>query len=142
MKLTVIKTRGGDVVKFDRTRIEIVIEKAGEAAGILDHSYVENITDNVIKELINYLIQLEEEGFVTVEMIQDQVEKELMEAGHFDIAKKFILYRNERLKQRQKQKDIIEKKLEQHTLKITKTSGKKEIFDMEKVRKTYKLVSY
>lgn len=142
MELKVIKTRDWDLVKFDRSRIEIVIEKAGEAAGILDHSYVEEVTDNVIKELINNLIQLEEEDFVTIEMIQDGVEKELMELGYFDIAKKFILYRNERNKQRQKQKDIIEKKLEQNTLKIIKTSWEKEVFDMEKVRKTYKLVSY
>jgi anaerobic ribonucleoside-triphosphate reductase len=31
MKLKVIKTRDGDLVNFDRTRIERVIEKAAES---------------------------------------------------------------------------------------------------------------
>jgi len=34
MKINAIQTRDGDIVKFDRTRIERVIEKAAEAVGL------------------------------------------------------------------------------------------------------------
>ena len=75
-------------------------------------------------------------------MIQDQVERELMESGHFDVMKHFIIYRNDQLKLREKAKEKIEKKLDQKTFKIKKSTGEKESFDIEKIRKTYKIVSY
>jgi ribonucleoside-diphosphate reductase alpha chain len=56
--------------------------------------------------------------------------------------KSFIIYRSERKKDREEAQEKVEKKLESQTLKITKTNGKKEVFDMEKVRETYKRVSY
>jgi hypothetical protein len=55
-------------------------------------------------------------------MIQDQVEIVLMESGHFQVMKHFIIYRNDRNKRREKAKEKIEKKIEQNTLKIKKTS--------------------
>jgi ribonucleotide reductase alpha subunit len=60
--------------------------------------------------------------FITIEIIQDQVEKELMESGHFQVMKHFIIYRNERNKRREKAKEKIEKKLDQKTFKIIKTT--------------------
>jgi len=75
-------------------------------------------------------------------MIQDQVERELMESGHFDVMKNFIIYRNEQIKKREKAQEKVEKKLEQKTFKILKSTGEKENFNIEKVRKTYKIVSY
>lgn len=140
--LEVIKTRDGDLIKFDRTRIEIVIEKAAESAWILDMTFVEDITDKVIENLKEILIKSDGTEFITIETIQDQVEKELMDSWNFDVSKSFILYRNERQKQRERQKEILEKKLENNTFKIIKTTWKKESFDMEKIRKTYKIVSY
>jgi ribonucleoside-diphosphate reductase alpha chain len=65
-----------------------------------------------------------------------------MEEGYFDIAKTYIIYRDERQKLRDKQREKVEKKLEKNTLKIVKTNGKKENFDIEKVKNTYKRVSY
>jgi ribonucleotide reductase alpha subunit len=55
-------------------------------------------------------------------MIQDTVERELMEAGHFEVMKHFIIYRNEQIKKREKAKEKIEKKLEKKTFKILKTT--------------------
>jgi hypothetical protein len=65
-----------------------------------------------------------------------------METGHFNVMKHFIIYRNEQKIKREKEKEKIEKKLEQNTFKIIKSTGEKENFDIEKVRKTYKIVSY
>lgn len=142
MKIKVIKTRDWDLVNFDRTRIEIAIEKAWESAGEHDMNFVEIVTDKVIENLKKRLIKSDGSEFITIEMIQDQVERELMESGHFNVMKNFILYRNERRKLRDKNKEKIEKKLEHNTLKIIKTNWKRENFDIEKVKKTYKIVSY
>ena len=40
--------------------------------------------------------------FIDIEMIQDQVERELMESGHFEVMKHFIIYRNDRIKRRER----------------------------------------
>ena len=142
MKLKVIKTREGDLVNFDRSRIERVIEKAAEAVWEITIWFVDEVTDKVIDRLKEFLINTDGAEFVTIEMIQDQVEIVLMESGHFQVMKHFIIYRNDRNKRREKAKEKIEKKIEQNTLKIKKTSWDKENFDIEKVRKTYKIVSY
>ena len=142
MELKVIKTRDGDLIPFDRTRIERVIEKATESVGANNPTFVDTITDNVLERLIDFLVNSEGEEFITVEFIQDMVERELMESGNFDIMKHFIIYRNDRIQERVKQKEKVEKKLESQTLKIVKSNGKKEAFDIEKIRNTYKKVSY
>ena len=142
MKLKVIKTREWDLVNFDRTRIERVIEKATESVWRVDLLLVEEVTDRVIENLKEFLVSSEWTEFVTIEMIQDQVERELMESGHFDVMKHFIIYRNDMIKKREKAQEKVEKKLEQKTFKILKTTWEKENFDIEKIRKTYKIVSY
>ncbi len=142
MKLKVIKTREGDLVNFDRTRIERVIEKAAESVWSIKLSFIEDVTDRVIDRLKEFMINSDGTEFVTIEMIQDSVERELMESGHFDVMKNFIIYRNEMNKKREKAKEKIEKKLEKKTFKILKTNWEKESFDIEKIRKTYKIVSY
>ncbi len=142
MEVKFIKTREGDLVNFDRTRIERVIEKAAEAIWNNDFDFVDDVTDKVIENLSNYLDDCEWEAVITIEMAQDQIERVLMKEGHFEVMKHFIIYRNERSKIREKQKEKVEKKLEKNTFKITKTTWKKENFDIEKVRKTYKIVSY
>ena len=130
MELKVIKTRDGDLIPFDRTRIERVIEKATESVGANNPTFVDTITDNVLERLIDFLVNSEGEEFITVEFIQDMVERELMESGNFDIMKHFIIYRNDRIQERVKQKEKVEKKLESQTLKIVKSNGKKEAFDI------------
>ncbi|QFR39669.1 ribonucleoside-diphosphate reductase subunit alpha [Candidatus Gracilibacteria bacterium 28_42_T64] len=142
MKLKVIKTRESDLVLFDRSRVERAIEKAAEASNILDISFVDAITDNIIQKLEDNLVSSEPGNVITIEDIQDAIEVELMEQKYFDVAKQFIIYRDERRKKRQKQKEKLEKKIETNTLKIIKKNGKKEAFDMDKVKETYKKVSY
>jgi anaerobic ribonucleoside-triphosphate reductase len=140
MPLESIKNREGDVVYFDRTRIERALEKAAEAINYRDLSFVEPVTDCVVKKLLK--ISAQEEKFITIEEIQDIVEQELMKADIFPVLKEYILYRNEQNQARSKQRQKIEKKLEKHTLKIVKTDGSKEKFNIAKVKKTYKRVNY
>lgn len=142
MELKYIKTREGDVVNFDRSRIERVIEKAAESVSETDFDFVDVVTDKVIKKLEEFLEKSEWQEIVTVEIIQDRIERELMKAWKFDVMKHFIIYRNDRARIREKAKEKVEKKLEQNSLKITKSNWETEKFDIEKIRKTYKIVSY
>jgi len=142
MKLKVIKTRESDLVLFDRSRVERAIEKAAEASNVLDIAFVELVTDNVIQKLEDHLVSSEPDSIVTIEDIQNAIEVELMEQKYFDVAKQFIIYRDERRKKRQKQQEKLEKKIETNTLKIIKKNGKKEAFELDKVKETYKKVSY
>lgn len=142
MGIKVIKTRDWDLLNFDRSRIERVIEKAAESVWEKNLDFVDFITDNVIKSLELKLEKFDKSQFITVEMIQDQVERELMEAWYFQVMKHFIIYRSKRSEARERAKEKVEKKLSENTFKITKTTGKKENFDISKIEKTYKIVSY
>lgn len=82
------------------------------------------------------------ERTLSIEDIQDVVENVLMDSEYKDIAKQYILYRAERASERRKKREETEKKIEKNTLKIVKANGKKETFDREKIRETYKRVSY
>ncbi len=127
MELKVIKTREGDLVNFDRTRIERVVEKAAESVGENGLKFVDDITDGVIENLKEILLNSDRTEFITIEIIQDQIERELMESGHFAVMKHFIIYRNDRSKRREIEKEKVEKKLEKNTFKIIKTTWKKKV---------------
>lgn len=142
MVIKVIKTRDWDLVNFDRSRIERVIEKAAESVWEKDLSFVDLVTDKVIESLNLKLEKFDKSQFITIEMIQDQVERELMESWYFKVMKHFIIYRNKRSEARELAKEKVEKKLSENTFKINKTNWKKENFDMSKIEKTYKIVSF
>jgi len=142
MKITYIQNRQWDLITFDRTRIERAIEKASEATGSLDHSFVDDLTGDIIQYMVDILLDQESEKIFGIEEIQDIIEQKLMEKGYFTVAKKYIIYRETRRQERQKQHEVDQEKLKENELFITKTSGEKEIFDMEKIRETYKRVSF
>ncbi|MCP4524267.1 MAG: ribonucleoside-diphosphate reductase subunit alpha [Candidatus Gracilibacteria bacterium] len=142
MTLKVIKTRDGELVPFDISRIERVIEKAAEAQKISDTNFVEEVVSDMVERLEIMVSGKEEQTILSIEDIQDVVEMELMDKKFFDVAKEFILYREERRIKREKDKEKLEKKIEKHSLKIVKTNGKKETYDVEKIKSTYKRVSF
>jgi len=142
MKIKFIKNRDGDLIPFDRTRIERAIEKAAEAANHNDFSFIEDISLEIEEVLKNILISGENQKVLTIEEIQDVVENKLMEFGYFEVAKKYIIYREKRAFERDlKKKEVLEKLL-QNKLEVTKSNGEREVFDIEKVKETYKRVSY
>ncbi len=132
--LQTIKKRNGEIVSFDAEKIERAIKKAflsvtrDEKAPIAKH-----ITELVAKEL--ELEAITREGYVpSVEHTQDLVEKNIMSAGFFDVAKHYIIYRFEHAKIREEKKQEILEKVEEGGLYITKKDGTKQKFDLEKVR--------
>lgn len=100
---TIIK-RDGREVKFDKVKIE----KAAQAA--FDDVYGQGY-ETSIPEDIAYRISKTEEEKMSVEEIQDIVEKELMHVGESEVAKRYILYRADRTKVRNRKSDIIKKVL-------------------------------
>ncbi len=142
MKIKFIKNRDGDLMIFDRTRIERAIEKAAEAANHSDFSFIDQVVDEIIEGLKDIVLAWENERVLEIEEIQNVVENKLMEFGYFDIAKKYIIYREKRAFERDlKKKEVLEKLL-QNKLEVTKSNGEKEVYDVEKVKETYKRVSY
>ena len=84
-----MQKRTGQIVDFDLEKIENAIKKA------FDSKQVEY--DPAIVKSVDKLISLTYTNVpVSVETIQDYVERVLMQFGYYDIAKTFILYREQR----------------------------------------------
>ena len=84
--MKVIK-RDGTTVDFDRSKIVTAIQKANSAVDAseqMNQQQIDAIADHVNSKGRNRLL---------VEDIQDMVEHQLMEAGKFQLAKAYIIYR-------------------------------------------------
>jgi ribonucleoside-diphosphate reductase alpha chain len=99
-RFTVVK-RNGSIVPFRRDRIQRAIDLAfhdtrkvafDTQLAELDQSEVEKVTDQVIGLL---LMQAAKGSSLTVEGIQDVVEVTLMNMGHQDVARDYIIYREQ-----------------------------------------------
>lgn len=97
--MKVIK-RDGQIVEFDKCKIEKAILKAmkNTEKGV-DNELLKKIADDISN--VNKDIKVEE--------IQDIVELKLMSSKRKDVAKEFIIYRNERTKIRNSKSDLIKK---------------------------------
>ncbi|RMH58488.1 MAG: response regulator SirA [Candidatus Hydrogenedentota bacterium] len=94
---THVVKRDGSVVPFTDVRITNAIYRAAIAVGGRDRRTAEYLTTRVIR----YLLKKPEIADPPhVEQIQDAIEKVLIEQGHAQTAKAFILYRNERARNR------------------------------------------
>jgi len=140
MKIKFLKNRDWDTISFDRSRIENVLEKAALSVKRINLDFVDKLTDLIIKNLEKK--EQKKQDLITIEEIQDEIEKILMQEGFFDVAKHFILYRAKRTEERKRRKEKLEKKLEKNKLKIKKSDWTKQDFDIEKIRETYKRVNY
>lgn len=90
MVISIIK-RNGNKVDFDRNKIVEAILKANK-----DVQGRQKASVKLAKEIAKNIEENSEKQKLTVEEIQDMVEKELMTAEKFDLAKAYILYREKR----------------------------------------------
>ncbi len=134
MTVEKIRRRDGEIIPFERTRIERAIELACDAIGMTDKSFIPAVTDEVVKDLNNIYGEIFVNRVPTVEDIQDIVERELVKANFFDLAKSYIIYREERRKERAEKHERLVREFEEKTLKVTKADGSKERFDVNKLR--------
>jgi uridine kinase len=102
-KITQVIKRSDALVPFNPDRITNAIYRAFVSVGERDRQIAEKLSDLVV--------QLLEESFSTakiptVEEIQDLVEKVLIKEGHAEVAKAYILYRDERTRSREGRKAL------------------------------------
>ena len=94
--------------EFDLIKITGAIYKAMESAGHGDMEAAKQISNAVSKTLIERSQQIS--NYVpSIEEIQDVVEQRLMGSEFLDVAKAYILYRNEQTQKRQR--NIFEKRI-------------------------------
>ncbi len=85
--------RDGKEVGFDIKKIAVAIEKAFTSIG---KEYDENIVDFIALKVTSDFSSKVKDGRISVEDIQDSVERVLSQSGYEDVAKSYILYRKQR----------------------------------------------
>ncbi len=96
-KLKKVKKRDGRIVDFDKNKIAESIWRAAESVGGKDKQRTVELADIVAKDLGKKF-----RGKIpSVEDVQDAVERVLIEEGHAQVAKSFILYRDKRARVRE-----------------------------------------
>lgn len=110
--------RNGVVVDFDVSKIKRAIIKAFES---VDRSYTDDIIDFIVLKVtadfekkLNKETGILGEGYkhdtITVEDIQDSVETVLVKSGYDQVAKSFILYRQQHAKMRSVKNTLMDYK--------------------------------
>jgi ribonucleoside-diphosphate reductase alpha chain len=101
--------RNGAVVAFEPGKISVALTKAfiaveggQSAASSRVREVVARLTDEVVHALTR---RRPEGGTFHIEDIQDQVELALMRSGDHDVARAYVLYREERARERAKQQE-------------------------------------
>ncbi|MBI5754660.1 ribonucleoside triphosphate reductase [Candidatus Peregrinibacteria bacterium] len=92
-----IRKRDGKIVSFDAAKIIKAVQKASRSCGKEDTLLAQRITDQV-ETVLEVIFK---NGTVpTVENVQDLVEKILIKNNEVEVAKAYILYRDQRAKMR------------------------------------------
>ena len=110
-----IKKRDGRVVPFDQNKIIDAILKAFKSVDgdLSDYAYIKagNIADYILETCKEYKKEQCAAGnsdcYLDVEQIQDLVEKGLMSTKRKDVAKEYVIYREERNKARHRNEDMF-----------------------------------
>lgn len=94
-----IKKRSGELVSFDRQKIINAVYKCLQQ---VDHESIEDAEKiwKKVEKRVDKFSKDRKDFIPTVEEVQDMVEFELMKQGFFEAAKAYILYREERKKDR------------------------------------------
>lgn len=96
-----IRKRNGELVEFIPGKIKSALEKAFIGQG-------KKIDEEELSKLLTTLLsRLPNDEGLTVELVQDEAERVLMEYGWYDVAKAYILYREKRSILRQARASII-----------------------------------
>ena len=94
MLINYVEKRNGEIVEFQKDKIEKAIFKASKSKNSKSAEEIANdITNKVIEYLEVKFNDNDKENCPTVEEIQNLVETFLMKEGHYKIAKAYIIYR-------------------------------------------------
>ncbi|MCC6489278.1 MAG: ribonucleoside-diphosphate reductase subunit alpha, partial [Candidatus Hydrogenedentes bacterium] len=138
---TIIK-RDGRAVSFDSERIYRAVEKAFKAElGVETSEHLDEvtsarvgeITDTVVREALQRAAAGER---IEVESIQDAVERHLMKHGDYAVARRYIVYREERKKARALRGDTTLLGMPQAELFVQLPDGTRERLSAQRIRRT------
>ena len=101
----IVKKRDGRRVKFDKEKIKEAILKAFAEVDGEETQYAKDKA----REIANYIEALNKN--MNVEEVQDLVEEKLMASNRKDVAKQYIIYRNDRNRIREQNSNVIKKVL-------------------------------
>jgi ribonucleoside-diphosphate reductase alpha chain len=134
MAVTQITKRDGEIVAFNQAKIWKAISKAfldvKQNFTAEEAKQVDGVTESVVAALDTQFI----DNCPTVEIVQDIVEKKLMERGFYDVAKGYILYRKAHDDARREELERLEGA--HPTLKVRKASGEVVSFNRYNINKT------
>ena len=126
--------RNGAVVGFEPSKIAIAVTKAflaingGQgAASARVRELVTNLTETVVSALMR---RQPNGGTFHIEDIQDQVELALMRSGEHEVARAYVLYREQRSQERAKQREMLPQSLQAHPVINVTENGKTHPLDM------------
>ncbi len=133
--------RNGKVTTFDLSKISVAMTKAfinfeggTAAASTRIHQKVEQLTGQVVSALTR---RMPDGGTLHIEDIQDQVELALMRAGEQKVARSYVIYREERSRERQSSADnseVAEAQEQAVPITITRADGSRVPLDAERLR--------
>jgi ribonucleoside-diphosphate reductase alpha chain len=135
------RKRDDRVVPFDETRIQLAIEAAFKAdGGVHDDQPLPTAAQSNVIRVANTVIQAAiaraaKGDALEIEFIQDLVETKLMEAGHHSIARRYILYREDRRKARALRGDRTVEGTPQTQLFVTLPDQNRELLDPQRIRR-------
>jgi ribonucleoside-diphosphate reductase alpha chain len=129
--------RNGAVVGFEPTKISVAVTKAfiavngGTGAA---SARVRELVAGLSEQVVGALMRRQPlGGTFHIEDIQDQVELALMRSGEHDVARAYVLYREERARLRAQQKATSPAQAKAQTLNVSE-DGVSRPLDMERLR--------
>ena len=96
-----LRKRDGRLAAFDMDKITRAITAAAAATGEFEASVAQALAEVVGRQLAH-------RATVEVEQVQDAVERALMEAGYFDTARAYIVYRERHARLRRDRKAVVD----------------------------------
>lgn len=129
--------RNGKVTAFDPEKITVAVTKAflavegqNAAASSRIHENVATITESVVNAITR---RMPSGGTIHIEDIQDQVELGLMRAEAHKVARSYVLYREERARERQQNIALETHTAGADTLSVTRKDGVKVPLDEQRL---------
>ena len=137
-----VRKRDGRSESFNEERIRLAVESAFKADRDIPSDYPlspedqaasVSVTAAVVQRLFSRAIRGEE---LQIERIQDAVEEALMVQGHVQVARRYIIYREDRRKARALRGDRDVTGQIQAELHVTLRDGSREVLEPQRVRRT------
>lgn len=132
-----VRRRSGELVPFDPKRIERAIWAAAQAIGGRDRDESARMAEIVVR----YIEDNFQNQNPNIEKIQDIVEAALMQSGHTNTARAFILYRERRRIEREQEQLAILERIKSSQITMQLPDGSTQPLDFEAIVRSVRLAA-